>query len=827
LEGISPSSIIVENYLGFIAAMKEEHENVRLRERAKGRLEGKRPARTGSEKDPAKLVEELSIHQEELNIQNEELMLVQVELEASRAKYFELYDLAPVGYITLNHDLIVKEANLAASLLLGTDRDLTINRGISAFISSECQELLYLHFRRLEQGDAKQKHVFILQRKDGSKPLVQFESNLIENGPDKGYRSILTDVTELNKTVQALKKSEGKYRNLFENMTEGFFLSELLSDEQGKPYDLAVLEANPSFQRQMSLPDPVGKTIRGLLPSVEQSWLNNYGQVARTGKPMHFENYNGGTGRWYDVYVYSPERGRVAAIFTDVTEHKKIEEALTESEALFRSMFKDNHASMLLVDPMTGDIIDANQVACDFYHYECEGLQRLKIFDINTLGPEEVRAEMDRSLNGEKRHFDFRHRLANGTIRDVEVYSGPIYVHGRPLLYSIIHDVTERKRIERELEDTKGLLEAIIRQMPIGILVADARSGEILIANDEIERLYGLGFRPTDIKVFGDYTRLARRHLDGRPYEVNEYPFVRSLKGEVIRNELAGVVRPDGSEVFISGSSAPVFDSNDNVVASVALSIDVTDSIKTQMERDRLLADAERSSKELKRSNAELEQFAYVASHDLREPLRMVRSYLGLLEKKYSGKVLDDKAEEYINFALDGATRMQTMIDDILIYARVGTQGKSHQLVDMEQVLGKVLNDLERELMESAAIVTAGPLPKIMADTSQMSQLLQNLIANAIKFRSKEASKICVSAERKGKEWAFAISDNGIGIPLDQQPRLFQMFQRLNARQDYPGTGIGLAICKKIVEQHGGRIWVESEVGKGSTFFFTLSMDKE
>ncbi len=804
--------------------MNEEHENVELRERAKKRLEGKRPVQAPSERDTLELVEDLSIHQEELKIQNEELLRVQVELEASRAKYFELYDLAPVGYITLNRDLVVREANLAASMLLGMDRNNVINRGISTFFTEQSQELLYLHFRRLAQGEGKQKHVLTVQRKDGSEIMVQFESNLIKNGAEKGFRSILTDVTELKDAEHALSRSETKFRTLFKNMTEGFYLSEMLFDQQGRPYDQIVLEANPAFQKQTGLPNPVGRTIREILPQVEQSWFDNYGQVARTGNPMHFENYNEGTSKWYAVSSYSSEKGKVASIFTDITERKHAEEALRESEARYRSLFQDNGAVMLLIDPSNGDIVDANQAACEYYGYGCEELLKMKIYHINTLGPEIVGEDMSKSLGGVKKHFDFRHRLASGMVRDVEVYSGPIYIRGKPLLYSIIHDVTDRKRIERELEDTKGLLEAINHQMPIGIMVADAQSGEILLANDEIEKIYGLGFRPTEIKGFVDYVRLARRHLDGRLYRTEEYPLVRSLKGEVIRSELAGVLRPDGSEVFISGSSAPVFDSNGNIVASVALSIDVTEPIRTQRERDRLLADVERNSKELQRSNAELEQFAYVASHDLREPLRMVSSYLDLLEKKYRGKVLDDKAEEFIDFAVNGATRMREMIEDILTYARVGTRGEPHQLVDMEQVLGRVMKDLERDLVESGAVVTAGPLPEVKADPSQMSQLMQNLIANAIKFRSSEAVKVQVSAEGQGNEWVFAIADNGIGISPDQQPRLFQMFQRLNTRQEYPGTGIGLAICKKIVEQHGGRIWVVSEVGKGSIFYFTLPM---
>jgi PAS domain S-box-containing protein len=406
----------------------------RLRARAKKNLEEKRLVQDLSDKEASELIEELGIHQEELKIQNEELMRVQIELETSRAKYFQLYDLAPVGYITMNMDLIIKEANLAASLLLETNRNNMINRGISSFILDQCQETLYLHYLRVAKGEGKQKHVLIVRRKDGKKFLVQFESNLIEDGPQKGFRSILTDVTELRRAQKAQK--------------------------------------------------------------------------------------------------------------------------------------------------------------------------------------------------------DF--------------------------------------------------------------------------------------------------------------------------------------------------------------------------------------------SKDLERSNNELEAFAYVASHDLREPLRMVRSYLDLLERMYRGKVLDEQADMYIDFARDGADRMQVMIDDILTYARIGTQGDPYQLIDMGKAIGKVLKALEREITESEAIVTVGPMPKVMADPSQMMQLMQNLIANAIKFHGPSQPKIHISASQGEKEYTFAVNDNGIGIDMEYRNMIFIMFQRLNTKEKYRGSGLGLAIAKKIVERHDGRIWVESELGKGATFYFTI-----
>src|SRR6185437_3693749 len=229
----------------------------------------------------------------------------------------------------------------------------------------------------------------------------------------------------------------------------------------------------------------------------------------------------------------------------------------------------------------------------------------------------------------------------------------------------------------------------------------------------------------------------------------------------------------------------------------------------------------EQTVAELKRSNAELEQFAYVASHDLQEPLRMVTSYTQLLAKRYKGK-LDTDADEFIGYAVDGANRMQRLINDALAYSRVTTQGHGFELMDCHALLEEVLDDLRLAVDESRAAVTHDVQLTVMADRGQLGQVFQNLIGNAIKFRGQEPPWVHISAMRKDAAWQFAIRDNGIGIDPQYADRIFVVFQRLHTKDEYPGTGIGLAICKKIIERHGGRIWVESQLGKGATFYFTL-----
>jgi PAS domain S-box-containing protein len=247
----------------------------------------------------------------------------------------------------------------------------------------------------------------------------------------------------------------------------------------------------------------------------------------------------------------------------------------------------------------------------------------------------------------------------------------------------------------------------------------------------------------------------------------------------------------------------------------------LADQISIALAQSQLLEIEKQQREELARSNAELQQFAYIASHDLQEPLRMVTSYLQLLSRRYRNQ-LDASADDFIAYAVDGATRMQALINDLLTYSRVGTRGTSFQPIDCNQVVKQAVNNLKVAIEESQATIAYEALPNIIADGTQLVQLFQNLIGNAVKFRQEKPPHIEIKAEPQTDEWLFSVQDNGIGIEPEYAERIFVIFQRLHNRAEYPGTGIGLAICKKIVEQHGGRIWIGSEPGQGTTFWFTI-----
>jgi PAS domain S-box-containing protein len=272
--------------------------------------------------------------------------------------------------------------------------------------------------------------------------------------------------------------------------------------------------------------------------------------------------------------------------------------------------------------------------------------------------------------------------------------------------------------------------------------------------------------------------------------------------------------KKDGSTFVAQSKANVVLGADGKQIALYSSVIDIT-------EKKRAEAGLKKVSLDLTRSNQDLEQFAYIASHDLQEPLRMVSSYVKLLERRYKGK-LDADADDFINFAVDGAVRMQNLINDLLLFSRVNTRGKEFELTDYEAVFATVVGNLQAQIESNKAILTHDPLPKAWADSVQQIQVMQNLIHNGIKFHRDEAPRVHVSAKEGDDEWVFSVKDNGIGIEPEYFDRIFLIFHRLNEKDKYPGTGIGLSICKKIIERHGGRIWIESEPGKGSAFFFTI-----
>jgi light-regulated signal transduction histidine kinase (bacteriophytochrome) len=288
-----------------------------------------------------------------------------------------------------------------------------------------------------------------------------------------------------------------------------------------------------------------------------------------------------------------------------------------------------------------------------------------------------------------------------------------------------------------------------------------------------------------------------------------------ALKGMTVKNQEELVRTPASGELrYRQVSAAPVKDADGKIIGAVSVVRDITEMKRAQMSLDEY-------SKKLERSNAELQQFAYVASHDMKEPLRMVLGYSGLLRRDYED-ALDEKALQYIQFIQTGAERMAELVSDLLEYSRIDTQGRPFVNVDMRVVVERVVGTMQTTIEDEGVNLIVKELPMVWADEGQITQVMQNLLSNAVKFSAGGSPKVEVFSRHEATEHVIGVKDNGIGIDPAHYNKIFQMFQRLHSKDKYEGTGIGLAISKKIVERHGGRIWVESELGKGSVFYFTI-----
>jgi len=501
----------------------------------------------------------------------------------------------------------------------------------------------------------------------------------------------------------------------------------------------------------------------------------------------------------------------IQVTFRDISQRKQTEEKLRQSEENLAAAQAMAHVGNWSWD-MNGDVVSWSAEMYRIYGVSPEN------FDLNVSAlARSIRADdvgryekciTDMLAGKPVDGFEYHVVRPDGSERVVQMLGGAVGcdVQGAPVRISgVVLDITERKRAEERFYK-------VFNATPDPIIIATASEGRYIDVNESFLRVTGyrreevVGHTSSEIGFFEqleDRDRLIEALKKQGSVRNFEITFLTKSGEQRTGLDSAEIVEVDGQKCIL------------------AIFKDITEQKILEKQRQRAEDSLARRASELARSNAELEQFAYVASHDLQEPLRMVASYTQLLANRYKDK-LDDDARDFIAFAVDGATRMQTLIGDLLNYSRVGTRGKPFQPVNCEAILERVLVSLKLAMSESGTTVSHDPLPAVIGDELQLGQLFQNLLANAIKFHGEGPPLIHISAERNGNAWTFSIRDNGIGIAPEHTERIFLIFQRLHSRDEYPGTGIGLAVCKKIVERHGGRIWVNSQPGNGATFLFTI-----
>ncbi|ADV67869.1 PAS domain S-box protein [Deinococcus maricopensis] len=412
-------------------------------------------------------------------------------------------------------------------------------------------------------------------------------------------------------------------------------------------------------------------------------------------------------------------------------------------------------------------------------------------------------------------HLEFRIVRQDGSVREVQddgyFMRGP---DGQVThMVGFVNDVTEQRRTERELRAALRFNELILNNMGEGLTGMDTQ-GRTTFANPAALRM--LGYTPEEFIGVPQHELIHHTRPDGTPYPAEAcHIYAAFTDGQVHHVDDEVFWRRDGSAVPVDYTSTPIRNEHGHIEGAVLSFRDITARRSAE-------ADLRRSNEELRRSNRELEQFAYIASHDLQAPARAVTSFADIIARRYA-HVLDERGLTYLRQITEGGQHMKRLVDDLLTFSRVHTLQRPPERVHSASIFSAVLARLSGDLEASGAQVTAGPLPDVLADASQLDQVLQNLILNGVKYRREDvAPRLHVSAQPDGPMWHFLVQDNGIGIEEAYFERIFEIFQRLHTRDQYEGTGIGLAVCKKIIERHGGRLWVTSTPGEGSTFHFTL-----
>jgi PAS domain S-box-containing protein len=529
-------------------------------------------------------------------------------------------------------------------------------------------------------------------------------------------------------------------------------------------------------------------------------------KVLETGQPQHWE-YNDMDGRVIDTYdfPFTDVDGSlmILKIGIDITEQRRAEEALRLSYIYNRSLIEASLDPLVTIgyDGKITDVNASTELVTGHSRDELIGTYFINYFTDPEKAKKGYQEVFKEGLVSDYA-LEIKHR--DGSITPV-LYNASVYQDesGEVIgVFAAARDITQRQKAEEKIRSLANAVES-----SNDAIITESLDGIIVSWNKGAEQIYGYSAE----EILGkNVSILEPDNFKGEIKQLIE----ETKQEEKIQYHETLRLKKDGTIINVSITISPIFDSSGQFVAISCIARDITKA----KEADELL---KFKLEELARSNAELEQFAYISSHDLQEPLRMITSYLQLLQRRYQGN-LDDKADKYIHFAVDGASRMQNLIQDLLEYSRVTRISREFETTDCELILNKVLLNLTVVIKENKATVSHGPLPEVMADSTQLVQIFQNLILNGIKFHREEAPEIHISAEKIANEWSFSVQDNGIGIDPQYSKRIFEIFKRLNSRERYQGTGIGLAICKKIVEGHGGRIWVESELGKGSTFYFTL-----
>jgi len=661
--------------------------------------------------------------------------------------------------------------------------------------------------------------------KEGNYRWILSRGASLRDSKGKPYRIVGSnrDISDRKRTLSTLRLTQERLRYLlshspailYTRQVSGNYSVTFMSDNAASVvgYSAQDFTHDPQFWANHIHPEDVPRIFA------------NLPQVFETGHHSHEYRFlhEDGIYRWMhdELKLICDEAGKpleMVGFWTDITEKKHAEIILHQQtkalqDAHQRLGFHVENSPLAVVEWDNQFRVQRwSKQAENIFGWTTPEVLGQRSADWQFIYPddvERVRQEMSQLLDGSTSSVAYQNRnlTKDGRVVICQWYESVLLDESGQMvsILSLVQDITEAKQTEEALRHNAEMLRLLMEYTPAAIAMFDQQMNYQLVSRRWLED-YNLG----------QQNIIGKNHYELFPEIPDTWKQIhqRCLQGASEQCDEDLFIRANGEKQWISWEIRPWI-GNHGDISGIIMNTEVVTERKEAKERLKQL------NQELWQSNRDLEQFAYVASHDLQEPLRAVNSYAQLLNRKYENQ-LDAKADKYLHYIMDGATRMQQLINDLLEFSRVGTRGKPLKPTDSEAIIQQAMENLKVAIAETQAIVTYDPLPTVIADPTQFTQLCQNLIGNALKFRRETPAKVHISAQNQGKEWIFGVQDNGIGMEADYLERIFTIFQRLHSRRDYPGTGIGLAICKKIVERHGGRIWVNSELGIGTTFYFTI-----
>lgn len=611
---------------------------------------------------------------------------------------------------------------------------------------------------------------------------------------------------KLSQFNKELLDQENKYERLFTSMNSALVVFEPIFNSDGDVFDAKYIDMNANNEEVIGHKkgDIIGKTILEVFPETEAYWIEKFDSVVKNRKSIQFDSSHKELGKYLSVNVFSLDDNTFAVSYNDISDQEILKQKLKESEKRYKTIFYESSSVMMLIDPFTSSIVDANSAAIKFYGYSKKEFIGMKMYDVNIMSSEDLMSEIELVTKKTKNYFLFKHRIASGEIRDVEVYSGAVETNGQTVLHSVIHDVTE----SREAMEKVNRLSMVVEQSPIAITMTNL-DGDVTYCNPKHCELTGY----SNDELVGNNPRI----LKSGKFSKNDYKVIWETitSGEKWSGEFFNK-KKDGSYYWELASIAPIKNDSGEIVNYMKIGEDISGRKRLENKLSQSILKAEESDK-LKNS------FLANLSHEVRTPLNGIIGFTNLM---LADNISDEERREYGSFVESSGNQLVTMMDDILKISmiEVGQLSVKYSSFNVNDLCIEVENYYSGEIRENGLefVIDCTGKNMVRNDKKRVRQVLDNLVRNAIKFT--QQGKITLKAECNKSMLLVSVEDTGIGIAKHDYQKIFDRFSQVNgfSTRKFDGAGLGLAISKEVIALLGGEIWLESKIGKGTKFTFTI-----